>query len=340
MKILITSVGRRSYLVKYFKKAIGDDGEIHVSNSTSLSPAFKEADKAVVTPLIYDDSYISFLIKYCKDNQIDAIISLFDVDLPILSKNKKLFNDNGIKVVVSDIGVIDICNDKYKTFKFLLSNGFYTPKTYLNVDEVIEEINRSRLNYPLIIKPRWGMGSIGIYTAENEDELRVLYNKTINTIKKTYLKYESSIDIDKSVIIQEKIEGQEYGLDVINDLNGNYQNTIVKLKYRMRAGETDCAITLNDNKLKTLGKCISGSLKHIANLDVDVIMAGENPYVLEMNARFGGGYPFSHASGVNLPEAIVKWLQGQKVEKTLLQEKSNILYQKDIVLIPIDVDNQ
>lgn len=339
MNILITSVGRRSYLVNFFKKAIGKDGEVHVGNSTSLSPAFKEADKSVVTPLIYDDGYIPFLLDYCKNNNIDAIISLFDVDLPVLAKNKALFKSHGTTVIVSDSEVIEICNDKYKTYEFLLSNGFCTPKTYLNVEEVLEKIRDGALRYPLVVKPRWGMGSIGIYTADNEDELRVFYNKTINTIKKTYLKYESSIDIDKSVIIQEKIGGKEYGLDVINDLKGNYQNTVVKLKYRMRAGETDCAITLDDANLKSLGNKISDSLKHIANLDADVIVSNDKPYILEMNARFGGGYPFSHASGVNLPLAIIKWLKGERVDSSILHEKDNVLYQKDIILIPIDIAN-
>ncbi|MGN0028110.1 MAG: carbamoyl phosphate synthase-like protein, partial [Clostridium sp.] len=77
MNILITSVGRRSYLVNYFKEALGEKGEIHVANSSSVSPAFQYADKSVVTPLIYDDNYIPFLKKYCIENNIDAIISLF-----------------------------------------------------------------------------------------------------------------------------------------------------------------------------------------------------------------------------------------------------------------------
>ena len=54
MNILFTSVGRRSYLVQYFKGVLGDSGEVHVANSSPVSPAFLVADKSVVTPLIYD----------------------------------------------------------------------------------------------------------------------------------------------------------------------------------------------------------------------------------------------------------------------------------------------
>ena len=123
LNILFTSVGRRSYLVEYFKNALGGRGQVHVANSSNMSPAFLVADCHVITPLIYDSGYIPFLLEYCKNNNINAIISLFDIDLPILSANKEQFNKIGTQIIVSDMNVIDICNDKWKTFKFLKDCG-------------------------------------------------------------------------------------------------------------------------------------------------------------------------------------------------------------------------
>lgn len=334
--ILLTSVGRRGYLVKYFKEVIGN-GKVHVSNSSSISPAFNYADVSIVTPLIYDDNYIDFLLDYCNKNSINAIISLFDIDLPILSKNKKIFEENGIKVIVSDPEVIEICNDKWKTYNFLKENGFNTVHTYIRLEEAIKDLRNKKINYPVIIKPRWGMGSISVMEAENEDELKILYKKAINNIKDTYLKYESINSIEKSVLIQEKIKGIEHGLDIINDLSGNYQTTIVKEKFAMRSGETDCAKVVNNKELKELGQNISNKLHHIANMDADVFLVNHEPYILEMNARFGGGYPFSHMSGVNLPKAIIDWLRNEKIDKDLLKEKKiEILFNKDINIIELE----
>lgn len=330
MKILITSVGRRGYLVKYFKEAIGELGEIHVSNSSELSPAFTYADAAIVTPLIYDESYISFLMEYCTKNQIDAIISLFDIDLLVLANHKQEFEEIGVKVIVSDAEIIEICNDKWKTYNFLKENGFYTPTTYLELDKALEDIKASVLSYPLILKPRWGMGSISIYEAESEEELKIFYKKIDRQIKKTYLKYESKNTEGSNVLIQEKIAGQEYGLDIINDLDKNYQMTIVKKKFAMRAGETDCAMTIENNILEACGKKLSHTLGHIGNLDVDVFWHEERPYILEMNARFGGGYPFSHAAGANLPRAIIAWLQGERMDASWFEVKKNVISHKDI----------
>lgn len=338
MNILFTSVGRRSYLLKYFKDSLGERGEIFAANSSEISPAFCIADHTVVTPIIYSDEYIPFLLRYCEENQIKAIISLFDVDLPILAKNKSKFEDIGVTVIVSDLDIINICNDKLSTYKFLLKNKFKTPLTYICVEDAVEAVNQGIIQFPLMIKPRWGMGSISVYEADDKEELKVFYNKVKREIKKTYLKYESDLDTCYSVIIQQKLEGKEYGLDVINDLKGNYQNTICKLKYAMRSGETDCAITVENNTLRKLGKKLANSLHHIGNLDCDVFMVGNDPYVLEMNARFGGGYPFSHMAGVNLPSAIIGWILGEKTDESYLKERINIMSHKDISLVRLRVE--
>ncbi|MGP6146540.1 ATP-grasp domain-containing protein [Jeotgalibaca sp. A122] len=335
MNILLTSVGRRSYLVKYFQDALGETGEVHVSNSSSLTPAFLCADKAVVSPLIYEGNYVTFLKSYCLENNIKAIISLFDIDLPILSANIQAFEEIGVKVIVSKPEVIEICNDKLKTFNFLIENGFKAPKTYISLPAAMEALEKGEISYPVMIKPRWGMGSIAVFEAENDQELEVLYKKVYGEIKASYLKYEAQENLDESILIQEKLKGEEYGLDIINNLENKYENTVVKRKFAMRSGETDCAETVVEPKLEELGKLIGKKLGHTANIDVDVFFDGETPYILEMNARFGGGYPFSHMAGVNLPLAIIKWLKNESVDSELLVAQPGFVGHKDIEIVDI-----
>ena len=339
LNILFTSAGRRGYLIEYFKQELGENGEVFAANSSEISTAFSVADHSVLVPLIYDEGYISFLLNYCRLNDIKAIIPLFDVDLPVLAKNRTKFLDIGVNVIVSEPEVIAICNDKWKTYNFLKKEKMNTAETFVCVIDALKAIKEGRIKYPLIIKPRWGMGSIAIFEAENEDELHILYEKSKQKIMQTYLKYESKESIDEAVLIQEKLIGQEYGLDIINDLEGNYQNTICKQKYAMRSGETDCAVTVENEKLQKAGERLSGILSHRGNLDVDVFMVGGKPYILEMNARFGGGYPFSHMSGVNLPKAIIEWLRGKTVDPSLLKGRLHIMSQKGIYLVRLYPNN-
>ena len=247
--------------------------------------------------------------------------------------NKKKFEEIGTKIIVSNREVIRICNDKWMTYNYLKRNEFNTPLTFLSPLDAINAVHNKQISFPLIVKPRWGMGSISIFEADNIQELAVFYKKVKNTIQTTYLAYESQQDTENCVIIQEKIAGQEYGLDIINDFKGNYQMTIIKKKYAMRSGETDCAETVSDSGLEKVGRKLSEIMGHISNLDVDVFVMQGVPYVLEMNARFGGGYPFSHIAGVDLPKAIVKWLKGEVVEKSLFEAEIGVVGYKDLSVI-------
>jgi carbamoyl-phosphate synthase large subunit len=332
MNILLTSAGRRSYLVKYFREALAGEGLVHAGNSF-YSVALQVADKAVITPLIYDAQYINFLIGYCKVNKIKAILSCFDVDLPILAKAKDRFKSEGIHVVVSDHEVTQICNDKWKTYNFLKSHEINTPETFLFIKDFKDALDKKEVEFPLIIKPRWGMGSILIYEANSIKELRILFEKVKEGIFKTYLSFESDADKEHCVIIQEKIRGQEYGLDVLNDLNKNYITTLVKRKIDMRAGETDHAVTEKNHILEEIGEKLSLNLQHVANLDVDCFMLNNTPHVIDMNCRFGGLYPFSHLAGANFPKAIINWLSGKDVDKEMFEINYGVEAIKDYNII-------
>ena len=154
--------------------------------------------------------------------------------------------------------------------------------------------------------------------------------KARREIRASYLKYESQENPDQCVLIQEKLRGQEYGLDVIHDLKGNQRTVVVKQKEAMRSGETDGAKTVDHERLRRLGQILGSLTRHKGNLDVDAFEADGVCYVLEMNARFGGGYPFSHAAGVNLPYALVKWALGQEPEEKYLTARAGVRAQKDI----------
>lgn len=318
MNILITSVGRRAYMIDYFKSALGNRGLVHAGNSEKTY-ALNKADAYILTPNIYDEDYIDVLLDYCKLHDINIIISLFDIDLPILARSKSIFNEQGITVLVSDQSIIEVFNDKWKSYQFILESGFKSPKTFLNLKKTKTAITEDKLKFPLIIKPRWGMGSIGIFEASNELELEVFYNKVKNIIQETYLKYESLQAIEESVIIQEKLNGDEWGLDIFNDLEGNYLACVPKQKIAMRAGETDIAITSKDPKLIKFGKKISKVTKHIGNLDLDVFLVEGEYYILEFNCRFGGQYPFSHLAGVNFPKVLIDLVSGSEVNEENLK---------------------
>ena len=162
MNILLTCAGRRNYIVDYFREALaGTDGKIYAANSTPDSTALISADKGFVVPTVYDPGYIDALIRICRSCGIQAIIPLFDMELPVLADAAQRFLLSGVYPIVSSSKVISICNDKWRTSEFLVQNDVSTPRSFLNLDEALIALETGEISYPLIIKPRWGMGSIG-----------------------------------------------------------------------------------------------------------------------------------------------------------------------------------
>lgn len=316
MNIFFTCAGRRTYLLKYFKEQLCGEGIIVGGDMQLTAPALSAADVKVQLPAVYADNYISTLLDVCSEYKVDLLISLNDLELPILSTHKLCFEDLGVKVVVSSPEVIDICFDKVRTAEFIEKLGLKAPKTFVNLDEAILAINDGCIEFPVILKPRWGSGSIGIEIVEDMDELQMVYKLLCHKVKKSILATASQGD--EYIMIQQLIKGKEYGLDVINDLLGNHVAVSVKQKLAMRAGETDKAVTVDNNQIREIGAAIGRALGHIGNLDCDILEENGDYYVLELNPRFGGGFPFSYEAGVNLPGAIIAWAKEEQFDSKKL----------------------
>src|SRR5690606_6467334 len=200
--------------------------------------------------------YITSLIKILKYYLINYVNSLNDLKLPILSEAKSQIEALGAKVIVADEHAIKIAFDKWETVKFLEANGLKSPKTFIDLNLAKQAIASGDLKFPLVIKPRWGSASIGIDFPEDMEELELAYKLQTIRLKRTILAEASKEDIDHAILIQEKIPGIEYGMDVLNDFEGNYVGTFVRQKLQMRSGETDKAISVIDSRFDQIGKTI------------------------------------------------------------------------------------
>lgn len=328
MNILFTCAGRRNYLINYFKEALAKKGQIFAADMSLTAPALVDADVALQVPAIYSDQYISALLEIVRIHKIDAIISLNDLELPILSANKSKFDALGVKTIISSPVVIDIAFDKWKTVQYLHSLGLPQPKTYLTLDAALYGIEEGEVNFPLVVKPRWGSASIGIDFPSTVEELRLVYELQKIRLKRTILAEASKTDIEQAILIQEKLPGKEYGMDILNDFEGNYFGTYVREKLAMRSGETDKARSIKDERFSELGKIVAESLKHIGNMDCDVFEKDGKLYILELNPRFGGGYPFSHEAGVNTAAIYIEWLRGNNEVELFDNYQAGLIFSK------------
>jgi carbamoyl-phosphate synthase large subunit len=335
MNILFTCAGRRNYLINFFKNVMGEEGKIVAADMDITAPAMAASDRAIVVPDVYAKDYVEIILDICKKENINALISLNDLELPILAPERPRFDAIGVILLVSNETVIETCNDKFKTISFCERIGIRTPRTFISIKDTIKALERKELGFPLIVKPRWGSASIGIEFPENIDELKISYNLARAKIKRSILFEISKDNEDAAIIIQEKISGVEYGLDILNDLFGKTVQVYVKEKLAMRAGETDKAVLRDKPELEELGYNIGNELGHIGNLDCDIFEKNNELILLEMNPRFGGGYPFSHMSGANFPAAILAWIEQRSFDFSSFKREYNQIFSKYDTLIKV-----
>ena len=170
LNILLTSIGRRVPLTQALVKAykVGHfSGKIITIDMDPLSPGIYVGDVFYLVPHSSHPDYLPTLLKICRKEKVKYIIPTTDSELEILAYNRKFFEHIGTKVLVSSYQTVKISNDKLLTYRFLVENGFPTPRTYLG-----KEIKQyTDWTFPLFIKPRCGRGSVKSYPVENEKEL-------------------------------------------------------------------------------------------------------------------------------------------------------------------------
>jgi carbamoyl-phosphate synthase large subunit len=340
MNILLSCAGCRNYLIGFFQTALAGSGRVFVCDSNPNAVSLQEADRAFIMPRSNHPEYFDRLLDICAQNQIELLISLNDLELPLLAQQRDRFLKVGTFPVISDPAVIDICFDKWKTFQFLRQNHLPTINTYRSLADARQALASGELTFPLVIKPRWGTASIGIEYPQDDEELELAYRLVQKRLTRTILADASAIDPAHSILIQEQIVGQEYGLDVINNLEGEYVATSVKRKLSMRGGETDRAMTIIDPQLTEIGEQIGRNLRHIGNLDCDVLADADGYRVLELNPRFGGGYPFSHVAGANLPAALIAWVSGKSPDPDWFTVTPNVMSSKCARLVVHTMSHQ
>jgi len=324
--------------LEYFKQSLGSKGKIIATDMQYSAPAMLEADISIIVPPVYSDDYIEKILLTCREHDVKALISLNDLELPILAAKRSVFEQMGVKLLVSSKNVIDICFDKWKTIGWAQAIGLKVPKTFLMIESAKLAIEDGTIRFPLVVKPRWGSASFGIEFPESTEELEISYRLLEIRLFHSMLAEISKTDVNHPIIIQEKIIGKEYGLDVLNDFEGNPAQVYVKEKLAMRAGETDKAVLRNNPALEKIGFSLGKNLKHIGNLDCDIFEKDGEFYIIEMNPRFGGGYPFTHMTGGNYPAALISWLKNENYDFTNFRKDYNKIYSKCDTLIAVKND--
>jgi len=287
MNILITSAGRRVSLLQAFKKELSEfftDGKVYAADmKPELSPACRIADGSFSIIPVTDPAYCEKLVEICLDYGIKIVIPTIDTELIPIAESIDLFLRNSIQPVISSVEFVKICRDKRELFKYFDSISL----------QRTNEVDLNNPQFPIFAKPVDGSSSIGIQIIK---EKRQLTKELIRDKNMIFLKYLSPENYN------------EFTIDLYFDRNNFLKCAVPRERLEVRGGEVSKAITRKDDIYKKICSlftfcpglvgCITLQLfRHIKTSEIIGI---------EINPRFGGGYPLSYLAGANYPHYIIR----------------------------------
>lgn len=314
MNILFCSVGRRCELLKDFKKTLGNQVKLVVTDNSPYAPALEYADVSYQVPLIYDVAYISKILDICKKENIQAITTLIDPEIAILAEHREEFHAIGVEVLAPYEKTAKLCFDKYEMAKYLAEHGIPTVRTYGNREEFSKAYQAGEIAFPVFVKPRTGSGSVGARKVETMESL------------------ETAMEAEPSLIIQELMTGTDMDADVYVDTVSHQPVAIFsKRKLSTTIGGANKTISFKDEALFAFVKKALKLFEFNGPLDMDLFYQNGQYYLSEINPRFGGAYLHAYGAGVDFPKMIYTNVAEHRENKDVTG-----CYEEDIVMMMYD----
>ncbi len=291
--ILVSSAGRRGALVSILQRTLADlalDGPVIAADASPYAAARHLADIHVTVPRQDDPGYIDALLALSAEHDVRLVVPTHDGELPLLAAARGRFAAIGARVSVSGTEAVAIGRDKAHTHRWLVANGFPTVRQG-TVSSVLA--GPSQWTWPLIVKPRVGSAAIGVEIVS--DAARLVQRA------------------DEDVVVQEVAPGIEHTVDLLVLRDGSCAAAVPRRRLEVRAGEVSKGVTVHDPALERLARAIAERLPEpYGVLNVQAFVADDGAIrVIEINARYGGGFPLADAAGAHLAAWTIEDLLGR-----------------------------
>ncbi len=292
--VLISSAGRRVALLDLFRRALRDlglEGRVFAADMAKLSSAYHSADGAFVVPRCTSDAFVPEVLRLCREHRIRLVVPTIDTELPVYAAHRAAFEAEGVTVAVSTPEVVAIGGDKHRTHEWLVRSGLPAPRQ-ATAEAVLAD--PSGWTFPLVAKPAGGSSSIGLAIVNDLAQLEAASR-------------------GGGYVVQSLAPGREYTIDFLADRGGSCLCAIPRKRLEVRAGEVSKAVTVRDPALEGLARRVCAALPGAYGcLNVQVFKddATGELNVIEVNARFGGGFPLAWEAGGHYPRWILEELLG------------------------------
>lgn len=290
LPVLISSAGRRAALVRAFREA-GPRMRVHACDlDPDLSSACALADEAHAVPRCSDPAFIDRVEEIVRRHGIRLIVPTIDTELPAYAAAAARLAAAGAHVHVSPPEVIAVARDKMRTMAVLAEAGAPVPET---LDEAGLRAEPGRIGWPVFAKPVGGSASRGLGIYPSPDALPA--------------------DFPEPMMFQPRLSGPEYTINMFIDRAGALRCVVPHRRLQIRAGEVEKGRTTRRDDLHRLAVLVHRALPGARGVLCFQVIddAARGPQIIEINARFGGGYPLAHHAGARFADWLVEEVEGR-----------------------------
>ncbi len=284
--VLLTGVGKRYDIVSAFAQ----HATVVAADPNPLAPAQYAAHHRVAVPRISDPEYVPALQALCEQHNIGAVVPLTDLDIEVLAHARAA---GALPAFVPDPEIARATFDKYEAHLLLSHHGLPSPPTILPGETVP--------SFPVMVKPRQGSGARSIHRADDARAAAF------------FVDY-----VDEPTMVQRLMDGPEFSIDCLSDLEGRCLNAIPRTMIESRGGESIKGTVIADPELIDLGRRVVESLGVRGPCTVQVFRDREIGLgITDVNTRFGGAFPgpmYAARPGHTYPELIVRMARGERIE--------------------------
>jgi len=297
---LVSSGGRRGALVHLLKqspqmsRSSETQSRVVVVDSSPLSAAGRLADAFELVPTNDSADFVDEVLRIAKFHRAGVIIPTIDPELIVYSNNRERFRAADVAVWVSGPEVVQLGTDKWDLYGWLNKNGFPTIATVEIATVERDGVASAELTGPVVAKPRSGSSSIGVMFADAVGDLDLS-------------------QLDAEYIIQQRAPGIELTVDFAVDRNGQFLGAVPRRRLEVRAGEVSKGVTVKVPAVEELVRELVKTLPDaygVLNVQLFVEPDSGEMNIIEINPRFGGGYPLSHHAGADFITALLRSDQG------------------------------
>jgi carbamoyl-phosphate synthase large subunit len=207
----------------------------------------------------------------------------------VCGANREAFEALGTRLLLSGPRALSVCSDKLTMFDFFTREGIPTPRTVAARD--YREGCFAR--YPVIVKPRAGRGSTGVYLARNHREAAFFCQYVENAV------------------VQACLEGVEYTLDVLASLESEVRILSPRQRLATESGISSKGVTHWRQEFLAPVQAMVTALEMVGPLNVQCFVGPDGTVSFtEINARLAGTAILSQAAGVPLFQGILTLARG------------------------------